>query len=371
MIVKHLGDSGIQVSAIGQGTCIHDSLTDQEKYRHLERTILTGIDWGLNFIDTAPVYGSGESEAVIGRAVKGIRKQVVLATKVSPECLGRNQLVASVTASLKRLQTDWIDLLQIHWPNPNIAISETLAAMERLVKDGVVRYLGICNFSLKETKEIQRQLSPNLLVSLQVEYNLFDRSNEKELLSYGQQKGLSIVAYSPLHRGRVVANAKQWSVLQELARKYQKTPAQIVLRWLIGQQSVIAIPNTTNPGRMVENAQSMGFDLEDEDVRHLGEKCTGHFKNVPPRSIQVADDSGRSVYRTLEEAMANALNFVPSPQDLAMQIEEGDFVKPVRLRPAKSSGERFELLEGRIRYWAWVIAHGFEKPMPALIEDFS
>lgn len=371
MMVKHLGGSEIRISAIGQGTCIHDSLTDAEKYRHLERTIRAGIDWGLNFIDTAPVYGSGESEAVIGRAVKGLRSQVVLATKVSPECLGRNELTDSVKASLKRLQTDWVDLLQIHWPNPKIELSETLAAMERLVKDGVVRYLGICNFSLKETKEIQRQLPPNLLVSIQVEYNLFDRSNEKELLSYGQQNGISIVAYSPLHRGRIVANQKQWSVLQELAGKYHKTPAQVVLRWLIGHQPVVAIPNTTNPDRILENAQSMDFDLEDKDVLYLGEKCTGHFQNVPPRSIQVADDSGRSVYHTLEEAMANALNCVPSPQDLAAQIEEGGFVKPVRLRPTESSSERFDLLEGRIRYWAWVIAHGFEKPLPALIDDFS
>jgi len=323
------------------------------------------------FIDTAPVYGSGESEAVIGRAVKGLRKQVVLATKVSPECLSMNELVDSVHASLKRLQTDWIDLLQIHWPNPKIPLSETLTAMEKLVKDGVVRYLGVCNFSLKDTQEIQRQLPPKLLASIQVEYNLFDRSIEQEFLAYGQEEGISIVAYSPLHRGRIVANRKQWAVLHEVGKKYQKTPAQIVLRWLIGHQPVVAIPNTINPKRMVENAQSMDFDLDEDDIRILGEKCTGHFRNVSPRSIQVADDTGRSVYRTLEEAMANALNCVPSPQDLAKQIGEGDFLKPVRLRPAGSSGERFELLEGRIRYWAWVIAHGFEKPLPALIEDFS
>ena len=83
----------------------------------------------------------------------------------------------------------------------------------------------------------------------------------------------------------------------------------------------------------------------------------------------MAENSGRSVYRTLEEALANALNCVPSPQDLAKQISAGEFLKPVRLRPADSSRERFELLEGRIRYWAWVIAHGFEKPLPALVEE--
>ena len=371
MLVKRLGHSNIQISAIGQGTCIHDSLTEPERYQHLEHTIRTGVDWGLNFVDTAPVYGSGESEAVIGRALKGLRNQVVLATKVSPQNLGETDLVESVQASLKRLQTDWVDLLQIHWPNPKIQIAETLTAMEKLVNDGVVRYLGLCNFSLKETQEVQRLLSPNLFVSLQVEYNLFDRSNEEELLAFGKREGMSIIAYSPLHRGRVVANHKQWSVLQELAGKYQKTPAQIVLRWLIGQQPVLAIPNTTNPDRMIENAQSMDFDLEDEDIRYLGAQCTGHYQEVPPKTIRVAENAGRSVYRTLEEAMANELDCVPSPKELAIQIEKGDVVKPVRLRPDELSRGQFELLEGRIRYWAWVIAYGFEKPLPALIEDFS
>jgi len=122
---------------------------------------------------------------------------------------------------------------------------------------------------------------------------------------------------------------------------------------------------------MKENAQSMDFDLDEEDVVYLAETCRGHLLDVSPRSIQVAEDSGRSVYRTLEEALANAMNCVPSPQDLAKQIVAGEFLKPVRLRPADSSQERFELLEGRIRYWAWVIAHGFEKPLPALVEDFS
>ena len=191
---------------------------------------------------------------------------------------------------------------------------------------------------------------------------MFDRSIEREFLSFGNQEGISIIAYSPLHRGRIVANKKQWAILQEVARKYQKTPAQIVLRWLIGHQSVLAIPNTTNLERMVENAQSMNFDIEKEDIRNIEANCTGHFLNVAPGAIQVANDSKRSVYRTLDEAMANALNCVPSPLELAKQIEEGDFLKPVRLRPAGNSRERFELLEGRIRYWAWVIAHGFENP---------
>jgi diketogulonate reductase-like aldo/keto reductase len=368
---KNLGNSDIHISAIGQGGCIHDALTNQAKYRDLEYTIRTGIAWGLNFIDTAPVYGSGESEAVIGRAVKGLRNQVVLATKVSPECLSADGLVNSVHGSLQRLETDWIDLLQIHWPNSNIPILETLTAMEKLVKDGLVRYLGVCNFSLKETRDIQRQLSGNTLVSVQVEYNLFDRSIEEEFLRYAETVKLSVIAYSPLHRGKIVANDQQRNHLQDIAEKYHKTPAQIVLRWLVDHQPVVAIPNTTNPERMVENAQSMNFDLEEEDVRYLEEKCTGHLLDVSPRSIQVADDSGRSVYRTLDEALANPLNCVPSPQDLAKKIEEGEFLKPVRLRPARSSHGGFELLEGRIRFWAWVIANGFEKPLPALIEDYS
>lgn len=369
MLLKRLGQSDIKISAVGQGTGIHHSLSNREMYRQLASTIRAGVDMGITFIDTAPVYGDGESEAVIGQALKGLRNRVVVATKVSPEMLTVQGIKDSVEGSLRRLQTDRIDLLQIHWPNPQIPIKETLLGLEAVVQKGFVRLVGLCNFSFKETQAIQRQLPAKLFASVQVEYNMFDRSAEREILSYGQEEGISIIAYSPLHRGRIVANRKQYAVLQKIADKYEKTPAQIVLRWLIEAQPVVVIPNTTNIQRLQENAQSMDFDLAKEDVLYLAETCRGHLLDVSPRSIQVAENSGRSVYRTLEEALANALNCVPSPQDLAKQISAGEFLKPVRLRPADSSRERFELLEGRIRYWAWVIAHGFEKPLPALVEE--
>ncbi len=371
MILKKLGQSDIEISAVGQGTGIHHSLKNREIYRQLESTIRAGIEMGINFIDTAPVYGDGEAEVVIGKALKGIRHAVVLATKVSPENISSKGIKGSVEGSLRRLQTDRIDLLQIHWPNPQIPLSDTLMGLEEIAREGLVRYVGICNFSFNDTQEIHQKLPPKHLASVQVEYNLFDRSIEREFLPYGQQEGISIIAYSPLHRGRIVANRKQFGILQTIAKQYDKTPAQIVLRWLTGHLPVVVIPNTTNSERMKENAKSMDFDFKEEDARYLEEKCTGHFLEIPPRSIQVADDSGRSVYRTLDEALRNAMNCVPSPQELAEQIATGEFLKPVRLRPAKSSADRFELLEGRIRYWAWVIAHGFEKPLPALIEDFS
>ncbi len=370
MLFKTLGQTNIEISSIGQGAGIHHSLSAREVYKQLESTIRAGIDMGMNFVDTAPVYGDGESEIVVGKALKGIRDRVVLGTKVSPENLSIQGIEDSIKMSLSRMKTDRIDLLQIHWPNPKIPLLETLEGLEKMVNEGFVRYVGLCNFSIKETQYIQQQLTPKILASVQVEYNLFDRSVERDFLPLAQKLGISIIAYSPLHRGRIVANQKQWAILQEIASKYQKTPAQIVLRWLTKQQPVVVIPNTTNVQRVKENAESPNFDMEEKDLRYLGEKCTGHLLDVPPSSIQVADDSGRSVYRTLEEAMANALKCVPSPQDLAKQIEAGDFLKPVRLRPAGSSRERFELLEGRIRYWAWVIAHGFDKPLPALIEDY-
>lgn len=371
MLLKHLGQSEIKVSAVGQGTGIHHSLADREIYRQLASTIQAGIDLGITFIDTAPVYGDGESEAVIGRALKGIRHNVVLGTKVSPENLSPDGIQSSVEGSLRRLQTDRIDLLQVHWPNPDIPFSETLEGLEKILQQGSVRSIGFCNFSLKDIRTAQHRFPSALFVSLQVEYNLFDRSIEQEMLPYANEQSLSVIAYSPLHRGKIVANRKQYAVLQTMADKYQKTPAQIVLRWLTSHQPVVVIPNTTSITRMTENAQSMDFDLEEDDYRALSGKCRGHFLNIPPRSIQIAEDTGHSVYRTLDEAVANAMNFVPSPQDLAREIEVGGFLKPVRLRPSGQSGERFELLEGRIRYWAWVIAHGFEKPLPALIEDFS
>ena len=149
----------------------------------------------------AEIYANGHSEILVGKAAKNKRDKVFIATKFSPENNSYKKVLSSAESSLKRLNTNYIDLYQIHWPNPRIPIAVTMVAVEKLVKDGKVRFIGLSNFSCKEMKEAQKCINPLKIVSNQFEYNLFDRFIEKSLMPYMSKNKSSIIAYSPLNKG--------------------------------------------------------------------------------------------------------------------------------------------------------------------------
>jgi aryl-alcohol dehydrogenase-like predicted oxidoreductase len=369
MRFKPLGNTDIQVSVIGQGTNIGGYKTPQVSYAEYQSVIRAGVDLGMNLIDTAPVYGHGLSEEAVGEAVKNIRDQVILATKVSPENVTRDGVIKSAEASLARLKTDHIDLYQVHWSNPTVPISETVGAMWELVKQGKVRHVGVSNFSMSELKQAEDASPGGQIVSNQAELNLFDRSVEEHLLPHCQREKQTLIAYSPLHRGRITSGSKRMEALQEIAREHGRTPAQVALRWLVSQEPVVAIPNTSNINRLQENAASADFDLSEEEISTISTVCAVRPELIPTQSIQVPDTNGQNAYRTVEEAIENRLNSVPSPVELAEQIRSEGFLKPVRIMRSRNGTETYELMEGRIRFWAWVIAHNGTTPIPALVED--
>lgn len=328
-----------------------------------------GIDLGMTFVDTAEGYGAGHSEELVGQAVRGIRDKVFIATKVSPENLSFDSVIKAAEGSLKRLNTDYIDLYQIHWPNPSMPISGTMKAMERLIHDGKIRHIGVSNFSIREVKEASDALAPHEIDSIQVEYNLFDRSIEEHILSYCEQKNIMTIAYSPLDQGRV----GQTKELQSIADKYNKTIAQITLNWLISHPTVIAIPKASGEKHVRENAGATDFQLSEEDFKRINHLLESKYVFVPVDRIKVSaeGEGNRKVYQTVEDAVTNPLGFVPSPSDLAQSLKHGDFLKPVRLIPTRDTSGKYDydLIEGRIRYWAWVIAHSGKSPIPAYIRN--
>ena len=369
MLFKDLGRTSVRLSAVGQGAGLGGYSTNPSTYDEMVGVIRAGIDSGMTFIDTAPVYGDGSSEIVVGRAIAGRRNEVVLATKVASENLTFDEVIASTEASLKRIGTDHIDLYQIHWSNPSVPISETMGAMSELVSSGKVVQIGVSNFSLSELKAAEAALSPNALAAAQLEYNLFDRSIEDALLPYCQNAGISVIAYSPLHRGLIVSGARQLDVIERIAIAHDRTPAQIALRWLIEQDRVVVIPNTSRIERVEQNAEAADFDLSESEIDEIDRVCALQRSLVPTDSIFVKIDPSRPFYGTLEEAVENAMGLSPSPKELAEQIQAGDFLKPVRLVPAKNIDAKYEVRGGRLRYWAWIIAHGNDVPIPALIEE--
>lgn len=374
MKFKTLGNTSQKIPVIGRGTGIGGYLAKTATYgeKHI-RALRLGIDLGMTLIDTAEEYGNGRAEEIVGKAIKGIRDKVFIATKFSPEHNSYNYVLRSAENSLRRLQTDYVDLYQIHWPNPNIPIEETMKAMERLLNEGKIRYIGVCNFSLDELKEAQTALTNEGIVSIQVEYNLFDRSIEKNILPYCEQKNITTIAYSPLDQGRIASGDEKMRVLKSVAAKYGKTAAQVTLKWLLTHQTVIVIPNSTNEKHIVENSSSVDFELLNEDFKEINKIFKQECIYIPSDKIRVfaGGEKNLRVYQTVEDAIANKMGFVPSPRDLSKHIQKGGDIKPIRLiRTNDKSGKyEFDLVEGRIRYWAWVIAHKGRVSIPAYIRE--
>jgi len=370
MMVKKLFNTSKSVSAIGQGTGIGGYLAKKASYGNEYIFALKyGIDLGMTFIDTAEDYGNGDAEKVIGEAISCIRDEVFIATKVSPVNLAYDNVLRSVDASLGRLKTDYIDLYQIHWPNPKIPMDETMRAMEQLVAQGKIKYIGVCNFTLRELKEADSILKNNRIASIQVEYNISDRSIENDILPYGERKGITIIAYSPLSRGEIVNRHEKFKCLQEIAYKYKKAVAQIALNWLISHPNVVAIPNATNHNHIRENAKSCDFELSREDFEEINNAFKNEHLHVVPERIRVVSSKNYQTYKTMEEAIENKLGFVPSPVDLAQDISDGEILKPIKVVKSKDTTGNFDydLVEGRVRYWAWVIAYNVEKSIPVYI----
>jgi diketogulonate reductase-like aldo/keto reductase len=276
MEFKELGKSGQKIPVLGLGTWRIGGFSTKHLGRGDEsgvRALRLGMELGMRFIDTAEMYQAGHSEEIVAKAAKSQREKVFIATKVSPEHLRYDDVIKSCESSLRRLETDYIDLYQVHWPNASIPISETMKAMEHLVAEGKIRHVGVSNFSVQQTTEAQQALSKRALASNQVEYSLLDRSIETDLLSYAERTHITVIAYSPLARGQISQGRRgeQWQALDEVASKHGKTRAQVALNWLIANKPVVAIPKAASLDHVRENAGAAGWQLAKEDYERLNE----------------------------------------------------------------------------------------------------
>jgi diketogulonate reductase-like aldo/keto reductase len=273
------GKTGFKVSDIGMGTyydpayittslVVHHHVGRVEKIAALRK----GLELGINLIDTAEVY---QTEGIVAEAIKDHdREGLFLATKVSWHHLRYKGVLKAAENSLKRLGCSYIDLYQVHMPNRRVPIEETMRAMEKLVEEGKVRYIGVSNFSLQQMKKAEEALSKNELASNQVEYSLNVRRIENDVLPYCEQERIAIMAYRPLAHGSLAEpNPKLKQIMNGISQKYGgKTPAQIALNWLMRKSGMIfPIPRASRPERVIENAGAIGWSLEAEDMKRLEE----------------------------------------------------------------------------------------------------
>lgn len=249
--MNYLTAKGARMPAIGFGTW---SLRGWRGRRAIDRALALGY----RHIDTAQLY---ENEADVGRALhsSGVdRGEIFLVTKLRRENLQADAVRRSTDDSLRQLGTDYVDLLLIHWPNGAVPLAETLEAMSRLREVGKARFIGVCNFGTKLLVEAVERCGADLLCN-QVEYHPF--LSQAYVRDAAQRLGMIVVAYSPLARGFVERDPTMCAI----AAKYNKTPAQIALRWLIGQDNVAAIPKARSAAHASANLAVFDFTLAAED----------------------------------------------------------------------------------------------------------
>lgn len=243
-----------ELPAIGFGTWL---------YKGGAGVLVRATEQGFGFIDTAESYGN---EDLVGSEIAAVRERVFLATKVSPENLRLADVIRHCMRSIERLGVSEIDLYQVHWPNPLIPINETMRGMRHLVEEGLVRYVGVSNFSVAQMQAAQAALGDIPLVSNQIRYNLVDRHMERETVAWCRGEGVAVIAYRPLARFEL-GPAKP--LVESIAADVGRPPAQVLLNWAIGGGGVTAIPKTDRIERVDDLIASTGWRLTGRQRRQL------------------------------------------------------------------------------------------------------
>ncbi len=319
MKYRRLGKSDLEISVIGLGTLAlggkaYGSVDDKDSIATIHRA----LELGINFIDTSDNYGLGHAEEIVGKAVKGRRDKLILATKggtpwdeqgrVTNDCRAET-IAKAVEESLRRLGTDWIDLYQIHVPDPTTPFEETALALEKLVRAGKIRYAGLSNFWAADLEE---WLSNGEIVANQMPYNFLHRDIEEEVLPLCQEKAIGVIAYTPLlmglFAGRLAKDARfgegdhrsaypqfQGKPLHQsldlvdrlrpLAKELGLAMAQPALRWAISRPGVTcAIPGAKHPEQVEENAGAGERALTEEELREI-DRILDEKKVETPRAM--------------------------------------------------------------------------------------
>ncbi|HEX5321878.1 MAG TPA: aldo/keto reductase [Stellaceae bacterium] len=253
---------GEKIPAYGQGTW---HMGENDRYAEEEEASLRlGIELGLTLIDTAEMYGNGVAEEIVARAAGKNRDKLFIVSKVLPYNASRKGTIEACERSLKRLKTDRIDLYLLHWRGSH-PFAETLAAFDTLKRDGKIRHHGVSNFGLDDMKEWVGLGGGETVATNQILYNLTRRGPEYDLIPWCRQRGIPIMAYSPIEQGRMLGH----KALAEIGVRHNATPAQVALAWLLHQDGMIVIPKARQLDHVRENRKAPDVTLTEDDLAAL------------------------------------------------------------------------------------------------------
>jgi 2,5-diketo-D-gluconate reductase B len=268
---------GAQIPALGFGTY---GMSDEQ----LRRIIPAAIQAGFRHIDTAQLYNneSGVGEAWRGSGV--VRSQFFITTKVWVANYGDESFESSVNDSLRRLRTDYIDLLLLHWPSEEVPLKAQIEHLNTLVDQGKVRHIGVSNYNTALLESAVRY-SRYPLVTHQFEYHPY--LNQRRVIHTTRELGMTVTAYCPMAIGRVLSEP----VLLDIARGHRRSVAQVVLRWVIQQPGMIALSRTTNASRLTENVGAFDFELDTDDMARIHALAQANSRIVDPPGLAPQWDS--------------------------------------------------------------------------------
>ena len=262
--------NGASIPSLGFGTFRMEAADTERMVSHV-------LKQGYRHIDTAQIYGN---EAAVGQGIKASaipRPDVFLTTKVWVANYGRDAFLASVDESLKKLQTDYVDLLLLHWPNTAVSLEEQIAALNDVAKAGKARHIGVSNFNTTLMKEAAR-LSRLPLTNNQVEYHPY--LDQRPVITTARELGMSITAYYAMADGKVLGDL----ALQAIAAAHQRSVAQIVLRWIV-QQGFVTLSKTVSEVRAAENAAIFDFELSADDMLAIATIAHTNGRIVSPDGL--------------------------------------------------------------------------------------
>jgi len=254
---------GEKVPALGQGTW---NMGESSSAAASEAaTLRAGIELGMSLIDTAEMYADGGSEQVVAQAIAGLRDQVFLVSKISPQNASATGVAKHCAASLKRLGTDRIDLYLLHWPG-RYPLAETVSAFERLRAAGQIRHWGVSNFDADGMARLSQLQGGTGCATDQVLYHPQQRGIEFDLMPWCRAQKMPVMAYSPLGQGGKLLRSP---ALKAVAQRHQATPAQIALAWSLRDGNTISIPKSADISRMRENSAAARLRLTEQDLSEI------------------------------------------------------------------------------------------------------
>ena len=299
-----IADGKMRISKVGIGTwqgAGEDWGSDVETGK-IKDAIIRANELGVNLIDTAEVYGEGQSEKIVGRALEELdRDDVIVATKVNAH-LRYDDVKKACENSLERLNIEKIDVYQIHWPDPwqQIPMKETMRAMEDLYLEGKIENIGVSNFAVRDLREARESLEETDVIWNQVRYNMLERQIEREVLPYCRREDIAVIAYSPLAQGALTgkygpenlpvdnirtdrptfrnnifkkSNLKEisdlLSVMEDISNNHDKTVAQIAINWVARKSGVIPIVGAKRPEQAEWNANAVGWEISEDEAEEI------------------------------------------------------------------------------------------------------